>query len=77
MKAGLDCTLLSLEFLGWKDKQRLEVFLQECKEDRLKMSKELDLMREFRWKDNVTEKFADKDIIASPRPKTPGNRLLD
>lgn len=47
MKAGLDCTLLSLEFLGWKDKQRLQVFLQECKEDRLKMSKEIDLMREL------------------------------
>ena len=41
------------------------------------LSKEIDLIKGFRWKDNVTEKFADKDIIASPRPKSSGNRLLD
>lgn len=42
-----------------------------------RVSKASPLIKGFRWKDNVTEKFADKDIIASPRPKSSGNRLLD
>ncbi|KAL1216270.1 hypothetical protein V5N11_016889 [Cardamine amara subsp. amara] len=46
MKAELDCSLLSLECCK-EEKQRLEVFLLECKEERLKMSKELESMREL------------------------------
>lgn len=46
MKAELDCTLLSLECCK-EEKQRLEAFLQQCKEESLKMSKELESMREL------------------------------
>ncbi|CAN6880783.1 unnamed protein product [Brassica oleracea] len=77
MKAELDCSLLSLECCK-EEKQRLEDFLQE---ERLKMSKELESMRELvqrsssrkhiPMEDGVTE-LADKDIIASPRPKFQG-----
>ncbi|CAH8332807.1 unnamed protein product [Eruca vesicaria subsp. sativa] len=80
MKAELDCSLLSLECCK-EEKQKLEDFLQECKEERLKMSKELESMREsvqrcsshkhIQMEDGVTE-LADKDIIASPRPKIQG-----
>ena len=63
MKAELDCSLLSLECCK-EEKQRLEDFLQE---ERLKMSKELESMRASSTQ-GVTE-LADKDIIASPRPK--------
>ncbi|KAJ0257588.1 Sporulation-specific protein [Hirschfeldia incana] len=77
MKAELDCSLLSLECCK-EEKQRLEDFLQECKEERLEMSKELESMRELvqrcsshkhiQMEDGVTD-LADKDIIASPKPK--------
>ncbi|KAL0695135.1 hypothetical protein Bca4012_062315 [Brassica carinata] len=80
MKAELDCSLLSLECCK-EEKQRLEDFLQECKEERLKMSKELESMRELvqrcsshkhiQMEDGVTE-LSDKDIIASPRTKIQG-----
>ncbi|XP_033136958.1 myosin-9 isoform X2 [Brassica rapa] len=66
MKAELDCSLLSLECCK-EEKQRLEDFLQE---ERLKMSKELESMRASSTQ-GVTE-LADKDIIASPRPKIQG-----
>ncbi|ESQ34588.1 hypothetical protein EUTSA_v10006527mg [Eutrema salsugineum] len=46
MKAELDCSLLSLECCK-EEKQKLEAFLQECKEERLRMSKELESMREL------------------------------
>ncbi|CAH2033585.1 unnamed protein product [Thlaspi arvense] len=46
MKAELDCSLLSLECCK-EEKQKVEALLQECKEERLKLSKELDSMREL------------------------------
>ncbi|CAN8304474.1 unnamed protein product [Cochlearia groenlandica] len=46
MKAELDCSLLSLECCK-EDKQRLEDFLHECKEERSKMSTEIESMREL------------------------------
>ncbi|KAG5385710.1 hypothetical protein IGI04_037180 [Brassica rapa subsp. trilocularis] len=66
MKAELDCSLLSLECCK-EEKQRLEDFVQE---ERLKMSKELESMKASSTQ-GVTE-LADKDIIASPRPKIQG-----
>ncbi|CAF2046322.1 hypothetical protein HID58_035043 [Brassica napus] len=70
MKAELDCSLLSLECCK-EEKQRLEDFLQE---ERLKMSKELESMRESvqRYSTQGVTELADKDIIASPRPKIQG-----
>lgn len=77
MKAELDCSLLSLECCK-EEKQRLEDFLQESKEEILKMSKELESLRELvqrcgshkqiQMEDGVTE-LADN---ASPRPKIQG-----
>ncbi|KAG7655150.1 NT-type C2 domain [Arabidopsis suecica] len=44
MKAELDCSLLSLECCK-EEKQKLEAILQQCKEQSLKMSKELESRR--------------------------------
>ena len=46
MKAELDCSLLSLECCK-EEKQKLEAILQQCKEESLKMSKELGSRREL------------------------------
>ncbi|EOA36030.1 hypothetical protein CARUB_v10008070mg [Capsella rubella] len=46
MKAELDCSLLSLECCK-EEKQSLEALLQQCKEENLKLSKELESLREL------------------------------
>jgi len=46
MKVELDCSLLSFECCK-EEKQKLEAILQQCKEESLKMSKELGSRREL------------------------------